>query len=333
MNTPQNRRRILRELSPDALLVLNPAANGHRTRKLLAALEAGGLPSSRVLVSERPGHIEHHLARLRSVPRRILVAGGDGTLHEAVNGLERCAARPEIVLVGTGTGNSLHRALAEAVDEAYDLDLVRAELCLDSGDRIVRHVAACAGFGHVAELAALANARYKLLGRRWTYPIATLLRSVRPARRRVEIDRREIADVTMGLIHNVPWTANFRLSPESRPDDGHAELMLACDFGFARTARLALQGLLGHRPNLPGLQSDRFTRRRLTFERPTAVHLDGEVTDSVVELGLTVLAHRFRVRAIESRTFTPRRDARLDRPSPSRHTGHPARAVTNVTAG
>lgn len=86
-------------------VILNPAAlNGRAVREwaeLEGAFRRSGVPA-RVVATEYPGHAtELTVAAVRAGSRRIVVAGGSGTWHEAINGvfIQDAVDRRELTLV------------------------------------------------------------------------------------------------------------------------------------------------------------------------------------------------------------------------------------------
>jgi YegS/Rv2252/BmrU family lipid kinase len=101
----------------DWLVVLNPAAGGgrgaRRWRRLRAATpQLEGVPVVETGRGEE-GRVALVKALERSSARRVLVVGGDGTVHLAVNALLELPAdrRPAFGLVPAGTGSDLARGL------------------------------------------------------------------------------------------------------------------------------------------------------------------------------------------------------------------------------
>ena len=104
--------------APDQwLLVLNPISGrgrGTRHRGEIEALLAAAGMAWRTAVSEYAGHTTVLVAdAVRKGCRRVLVAGGDGSLNEAVNGLFAQDAVPpdavRLALLPVGTGNDWGR--------------------------------------------------------------------------------------------------------------------------------------------------------------------------------------------------------------------------------
>jgi diacylglycerol kinase (ATP) len=102
------------------LAIVNPAAGGGRSRKLLPSaldrLRAGGIQIE-VAETHAPGDATE-LARqaYQKGVRRFIAVGGDGTAFEIVNGFFPLAARSEIPTLGflpLGTGNSFLRDFSD----------------------------------------------------------------------------------------------------------------------------------------------------------------------------------------------------------------------------
>ncbi len=201
------------------LVVLNPRAGGGRGERALSqaepVLRAAGC-TLQVLVTQRAGQARELLA---TAPAALLpggcdgvvVVGGDGTIHEVVNGLMDHAAAghgggragsptasglPPVGLVPAGSGNSLGAdlGLRDAADAARlivsgatcALDLL--EVTLGSGEQARRlHAFNIVGWGLAADAGATAE-RLRWLGPR-RYAVANVLqllrRRVRPARLRL----------------------------------------------------------------------------------------------------------------------------------------------------
>jgi diacylglycerol kinase (ATP) len=151
------------------LLIANPAAGGGRNPalpRLQAALSARGVEHD-VVLTARAGHATDLARDAVDAGRRYLVAvGGDGTVHEVVNGMVDAAAgtarRDDLVLgvVSAGSGCDLVRTFGLdrapevlaghlASEHALPIDLGRLRLTgPDGGERVVVFAnVAEAGFG------------------------------------------------------------------------------------------------------------------------------------------------------------------------------------------
>lgn len=122
---------------PDAILILNPGAGSIRgDPRLLTRLKAhSALRNVEVVVAtEGPVEIRDWARRALEEGRsHLLIAGGDGTVHSAVNGLldgfqpdslPPAGDLPVLGVLPLGTGNDLARSLGLALDPWKTLSLL-----------------------------------------------------------------------------------------------------------------------------------------------------------------------------------------------------------------
>lgn len=95
------------------LVIANPTAGGYRRETLdILAAELGrrGIPSTLHLTG-RAGEIADVCARPDPSVATIVIAGGDGSVNEALSGFEKVAAPPALAVVPFGTANVLAHEL------------------------------------------------------------------------------------------------------------------------------------------------------------------------------------------------------------------------------
>jgi YegS/Rv2252/BmrU family lipid kinase len=234
----------------------------------------------------RPPDLERVLGELDG--RALIVAGGDGSLHLAVQTAWRLGLTDEVVfgLLPMGTGNDFARGLdvptdltaaaaAVASAEPVALDLVATD-----ADEIVVN-AAHAGLGAAA--AERSEGLKPALGP-LAYPLGALIAGVREAGYRLTVTADGVrvhdgATLLVGIA-NAPFIGGgTRLVPPALPDDGWLDLIVVSAVGGARVAfGAALR-------NEVHLDRDDVVHRRarsVTISGDPIRHdLDGEVTDEV----------------------------------------------------
>lgn len=271
----------------DALLVISNAEAGSSDEESLAAALAVLREHSSVEVqhTSRPGELDSALHRAGS--RRIVVAGGDGSLHAVVAALYRRNDLKGAVLglLPLGTGNDFARAnrIPLSVDDAArtiiegtprPMDLIVDEV----GEIVVNHVHVGAG-----AVASRRGARWKeRLGSigagkvnlgRIGYPIGALTTAINPPRirARVEVDGEVLVDVDepvlMVAIGNGPSVGGGApLTPDADPGDGKLDVMVSRATGplarFGYAARLAT----GRHPERDDVRYRRGTTVKITGE-------------------------------------------------------------------
>lgn len=157
------------------LVLLNPHAGvgrGARDRKKIEAILNTKKISYHIVVSEYPKHaISLIQKKIGEGYQNILIAGGDGTLNEVVNGIyTQDFLMPDKITIGmlpVGTGNDWIKTFGIPLDykKALDIILERKTIQQDIGRIIkqykkevdIRYFANMAGFGFDALVAKKAN--------------------------------------------------------------------------------------------------------------------------------------------------------------------------------
>jgi YegS/Rv2252/BmrU family lipid kinase len=193
-----------------------------------------------VCATSNPGELDGVLHRRGS--RRVVVAGGDGSLHAVVAALHRRHELGDVVLglVPLGTGNDFARGTGIPLEpedaakvvvegEVRPVDLI--EDCL--GNVVVNNV----HIGVGAQASRKAGKWKERLGR-LGYPIGAALAAVNPpfVRLRIEVDGEEVADfahpVLMVAIGNGPTIGGgAEATPEADAEDGRMDVMVSFAVG------------------------------------------------------------------------------------------------------
>ncbi len=214
------------------LVIANPAARHGETAKLIPAIERllGPIPH-RIVSTAHIGHAAE-LAAGADGYELVVAVGGDGTVHEVLNGLMRHPAesRPILGLLPTGSGNDTRRTLG------IPTDLTRAAFALSDGEVRSFDVGVCNGVYFNNSFAAGLDAKvtakaveYKVTTRRsglWLYLTAllhVLFRELESFRLSVSFDG-EPSSLSSYLIMAVTigptYGGGFFITPDAQPDDG-----------------------------------------------------------------------------------------------------------------
>jgi diacylglycerol kinase (ATP) len=276
------------------LAIVNPAAGGGRSRKLLApALERLRSAGIAVDVAETRARGDAmriaHEAFVRG-QRKFIAVGGDGTSYEVVNGFfSRASAsdRPTLGFLPLGTGNSFLRDFSKrGVEHAIEsLVAGRRQACdvlrLRHRDGIIHYINLLS-VGFPADVATLRARRFSSQGE-LGYVVSIFLGLARLQRRpfpvrvdgEAEFDRRSCLFLT---FNNSKFTGGtMMIAPKAEVNSGLIEYV-----------RWGAIGRLGLIRNLPTLydgthiehpMAERKAVRRVEFDldAPVDVMVDGEV--------------------------------------------------------
>lgn len=225
----------------------------------------------------------------RAGHERIIIAGGDGSVHLCVNGLARADALGRVVLgiLPLGTGNDLAtflgvprelEAALAALAAARPIDLDLGEM---NGLRFAN--ASCGGyFGEVSEAT---SSGLKAVARRLAYLLAgaSVLLQHSPTPTRLVADTEDGPLEWEGLLSmfavcNGMTVAGGRpLAPAASVSDGLLDVCLVGELGPAGLAAVLLK--MGRGVHLEDERVIGFRARslELRFAGPTQVNVDGEV--------------------------------------------------------
>ncbi len=276
------------------LAIVNPAAGGGRSRKLLGPalerLRAGGV-AIEVKETKRIGDATRIAREAYGQGfRKFIAVGGDGTSYEVVNGLFPQASageRPTLGFLPLGTGNSFLRDFSDRGLEHAIESLVLKRARVSDVLRVhhrdgVLHYINLLSVGFPADVATLRSRRFSGQGE-LGYFISIFLGLVRLERRpfpvrtdgEKEFDRRRCLFLT---FNNSKFTGGtMMIAPKAETNSGLIEYV-----------RWGAIGRLGLMRNLPGLYdgshihhplAERKAVRKVEFdlEAPVDVMVDGEV--------------------------------------------------------
>lgn len=270
------------------LVIYNPAAGRRKRRRLARWLACLGSLGTAVTLRETagPGHAEA-LARAAEPAQydAVAVAGGDGTINEAVNGL---AGSPlPLALLPLGTANVLAAeiglprslpALARIAAFAPARPVWPGE-AIPEGASASRRFLIMAGIGFDAEVVAHLDLRLKRRIGRLAYAASILgrLRAYRPEVYRAALDGRAVTAASLVAAKAHFYGGRFVLAPAARLDTPAFQVAL-----FERAGRGAALGYLaamglGLLPRCRSVSVAPAQAIRLIAPAGAPVQLDGDV--------------------------------------------------------
>jgi YegS/Rv2252/BmrU family lipid kinase len=229
------------------LLITNADAGSNDSEQLTKALDVLRRHGDvEVAATSDQGELDGVLHRRGG--RRVIVAGGDGSLHAVVAALHRRNELSDAVigLLPLGTGNDFARGSdipldpEEAAELIVSADPRPVDLIVDcTGEIVVNNVHVGVG----AQASRKAGKWKERLGR-VGYPIGAALAAVNPpfVRLRIEVDGKEVADLAHPILmvsigNNSSVGGGAELTPEADPESGKMDVMVS--FAVGPLARFA----------------------------------------------------------------------------------------------
>lgn len=212
---------------------------------------------------------------------RVLVSGGDGTVHLAIRSLAGSGTVLGIVPAGSGNDFATTLELPRDPVAAVDRALTAAPRRVDLGQLGDRPFACVAGVGIDGDVLDTIERWRRRPPRRLLYPLA-LLRSLpgyRPPRVRLEHDGGawEGRAALVAIANTALYGGGMRVAPEARPDDGRLDVVVAEAMGRLEMLRLFTEVYSGGHVESPRISLFSTVAGRLRVEETSRVNADGEL--------------------------------------------------------
>jgi diacylglycerol kinase (ATP) len=275
------------------VFLVNPASangkTGKRWPEIGRAAQAAGLRGEAIF-SERPGELGDLAREAADEGATLLVVvGGDGTVHEVVNGI---AGRDgiELALIPRGTGwdfartHKIPKRLGEALRIAKEgqvrsFDLGRATYLADGSDQTA-WFANMASVGMSGAVAAKANSTTKALGAKTSYLLAlgAVFARWKNVELRVRVDeeeRRGLMEDTIVAVGRY-LAGGMMITPDAEPDDELFDVLLIGD--VTKTELVRVMPKIYRGTHLPHPKGEVLRGRNVSIEAddPLPIQLDGE---------------------------------------------------------
>jgi diacylglycerol kinase (ATP) len=290
------------------LVILNPAAGRGRVRRewprMAEALRAAGVAFD-LAETKAPGEGVALAERAAPDYDALIAAGGDGTVHEVVNGLLRAGRGPAFGVLPLGSGDDFLKMLpardaveriAHGTPRAFDAGRI-------SAGGATRYFAngMDIGFGahgayNVRKVPALLTGLGAYLG-----ALALTLLRYPKLEVRLQLDGGEAFAQTTAMtavMNGRAFGGSFHVCPDARADDGELDLLIVEGVGRLEILALVPKIMRGAHGGHPRLRLARARRVLIESAAPLLVEADGEIAfDDARRLEIEILPGALRVLA------------------------------------
>ncbi len=276
----------------DFHIIVNAARTGEKKiAKVCERFAAAGITAA-VHRTERPGHAKLMAGELTSEKkeRALIVMGGDGTLHETLNGMrdfENCA----LGLIPCGTGNDfavaagIPKNIAKAADViARGTPSAMDYIQLADGLKSINAV----GMGIDVDVLKRAYGRGGGGKGKYLSALVYCLNHFESYDFTVEYDGKK--EKHYGLIaalgNGRQIGGGIKLFPEARLNDGYMDILMVDYLSKFKTVFAFIKLMLGRINAIKEVTFARVKRARFQTEKPCSIQAEGEIYD-----GRTLDAH------------------------------------------
>jgi diacylglycerol kinase family enzyme len=241
---------------------------------MVATLEELGAPASAMITADESDLFEA-LRGAVATRQRVVLVGGDGSLHGAAN--LPLGRLPELAIVPAGRANNVARALGIPADRSGALAVAATApvrpldaLRVETPERTLYALeAVSAGFQAAARSGYDGENSADL--RQGLAALARAVRGYAPYRIRARLDRSELVSRSAAqlFLSNLPYFGfGFEVDPGADPTDGRLEAILIEATGRATLLRLLAAAYRGRHIARPGVRRISARRAELTEALP-----------------------------------------------------------------
>ncbi len=283
------------------IVILNPTANRgdmnfHRTliRNRLSG-EQGEQPTEYVETT-RAGEAQERALLAAQEGRPVIIVGGDGSLHEAVNGILSSGRRVPLGIIPAGSGNDyawntlkLPRDPVAAVERAFNGQLIDSDAGIVNG----KYFANSFSVGLDADIAVTASwlKKYPLMSGERLYYTSTVRQLLFGYNKcpwltfnldadTTQAQQKETHYVLMAVTNGPTYGAGFRINPTADHTDGIFDICTINYTPLLRALRLLPVVQKGEHSNLPEVTFYRAKTVHIESRFPVNIQMDGETTSA-----------------------------------------------------
>jgi diacylglycerol kinase (ATP) len=215
---------------------------------------------------------------------RLLVAGGDGTMHHAAQGLAGTACALGVIPLGSGNDLAgtlgVPRDLDRAVERALSGGLRRIDLVRVGEIRSIGY----AGVGFDGDVTRRADEVRRLRGPLvYAWAVLRTLLDFQPPILRVEHDAGRFEGRAMfAVVSNLPrFGGGMRIAPGAEIDDGLLDLVIVRGISRIALLRVFPKVYAGRHAGHPAVEIVRTRRAEITLDREMTMYGGGEPLRSI----------------------------------------------------
>lgn len=284
--------------SGNPLVILNPAANRGKMDKYRAVVRSRAESEQAEYVeTSRQGEAKERAMAAAHDGRSVIIAGGDGSVHEVVNGILCSGRRVPLGIVGAGSGNDfawnslkLPQDPAAAVERAFNGQLIEVDAGIVNG----RYFANSFSVGLDADIAVAADhmKNFPLMSGLRLYYTTTVKQLLFGYHRcpwlSFKLDSGDEQTnamqakrfVAIAVTNGPSYGAGFRINPNADHADGLFDICTIDYMPLLRALRLLPIVKKGEHAGQPEITFYRAKSVSIESQEPVNVQMDGETSHS-----------------------------------------------------
>ncbi len=277
----------------NTLFLVNPMADQGRSLEIIEHLrpkvdELGGADWKSTTSPLHAASIAREAAEAGY--HRLIAAGGDGTIHEVVNGLMSVPveARPQLGIIPIGSGNDFAHTLGicrvpdEALTRAYTGQPKRIDVgkcVIDDGEPMFFNNTFGMGFDATVTIHTHHLTYLRGFIMYFVAVLQTIILNHESPRMTITTDAESWNEETIMLVacNGGREGGGFAVAPAADVSDGLLDYASVCHVSRLMMLRLIPEVMNGTHGRFHQVRLGKFRRLQLQSERPINIHADGEV--------------------------------------------------------
>ena len=285
------------QFSGQPLVILNPAANrGNMHRQRALVRQRAGQEQAEYVETRLQGEAKERALQAAGEDRPIIIVGGDGSVHEVVNGILASGRRVPLGIVAAGSGNDfawntlrLPRDPELALERAFSGQLVEVDAGIVNG----RYFANSCSIGIDADIAVAAGVmkKYPFMSGTRLYYTTTVKQLLFGYGRcpwlKFELDgetragkEQESRYVLVAVTNGPTYGAGFRINPTADHCDGLLDICTIDYRPLSRALKMLPIVKKGEHQDLPEVTFYRAKSLSIESRNLVNVQMDGETTSA-----------------------------------------------------
>lgn len=286
--------------------LLNPGGGRGRAAKLRQRLaELAQAAGAELVVSRDPDDLTTQARQAAADGvERLLVAGGDGTMHFAIQGLAGTACALAALPLGSGNDIASTLGMPLELEAAIERALTGPIQSMDLGHVGDRFYGGVAGVGFDSAANETANRVKRLKGPLiYVYSVLHTLATFRAISYRIDYEggRFEGEGMMMVMANGPRFGGGMRVAPEARIDDGQLDLVIIRKVSKLTFLRVFPHVYKGTHVSHPCFFTARTTWAHVRLDREMHVYGDGEKLARIGPDGVRFEVRPSLLRAVRAR--------------------------------
>jgi diacylglycerol kinase (ATP) len=224
----------------------------------------------------------------------LIAVGGDGTISEIINNMDLENQALAIIPKGTGNGFALDlkiKSIKQAIERIQQgnvesIDLIKVGYT-KNGATHEKYCVSTSGLGYIASVVKLAEKKYKGL-KALCYPVSSVFTALFNTFGLAMNDSPRV--YTNIMVNNTVYAGNFGAFQSARYNDGLMDIFM----GNAKPLAQIMNNLSLLTKSFYYRAGMEFQAKDASFEleKPTALMIDGEITEGVNNISYKILKNR-----------------------------------------